>query len=132
MFPLTFFPFGVWGVHIIHFYVLCAVVQSAVIFFGKDIFVESRSTYLWSLITYFMTAAVVGTIVFAAGAKEIWFHDGSCIPFGAPTYLFFALFHLQNLPIALIISPIWMAIRWLENAFQIGWCRRNVQKVFKV
>lgn len=132
LFPLTFYPLGVWGGHTFHFYLVCAVVQSAAIFYGMDLFDQSRSPYLWSLVTYFITATVVGAIVFAAGTKEIWFHDGSCLPFGGPTYLFFALFAFEFLPFALIISPLWMAIRWIENMVQDMWFRKNHKKMLEV
>jgi len=97
-----------------------------------DLFDQSKGSYLWSLVTYFITATVVGAIVFAAGIKEIWFHDGSCLPFGGPTCLFFALFALEFLPFALIISPLWMAIRWIENTVQVMWFRKKHQKLLKV
>ncbi len=132
LFPLTFFPLGVWGGHAYYFYNLCAIAQSAAIFYGADYFNSTRSPYIWSLISYFVVAVVIGAIGFLLFTKDISFHDGSCFGHGGPTYLFFFLIHLEFLPFALIISPLWMAIRWIENTVQVMWFRKKHQKLLKV
>ena len=62
LFPLTFFPLGVWGGSAYGFYWLCAVVQSAVIYYGKDLFDQSRTSYLRSLVSFFLFAIAVGIL----------------------------------------------------------------------
>lgn len=129
LFPLTFFPMGVWGAHTFDFYLLCAVVQSAVLYCGTDLFDQSRSPYLWSVITYFVTALGVG-VVGQNFSSDIWLHDGSCVPFGAPTIVSFVL-AWEFLPLALIFTPAWMAIRWIETSVQPTCVRRKHLKVSK-
>lgn len=129
LFPLTFFVFGVWGGRSFGFTLLCAIVESAVFFYGMDLLTQTRSPYLWSLSTFFMTSVGVGTLGYFAIQPEIRFHDGSCFVISGPTYLLFALYHLENLIPALIISPLWMAIRWIENSIQVMRFRQKHQKV---
>jgi hypothetical protein len=116
LFPLTFIPLGVWGGHSFDFSILCAVVQSAVIYYGKDLFDRTKWAFLRSLVTFFVTSLAIGVSGSVVYPQEIWLHDGSCCPFGGPITTFFAEFHLLNLPIALAICPLWMMIRWAEKA----------------
>ena len=115
IFPLTLIPIGAWGDHSFGFCLLCAAVQSAVIYYGKDLFDQSKRPFLRSLITFFITTVAIGALGFVIHPQEIWLYGSYCYAFGGPTYVFFLEFHLWNLPIALAISPLWMTIRRTEN-----------------
>jgi hypothetical protein len=71
-------------------------------------------------------AIVVGAIGFIGFSQSIWFLGGSCVRIGGVTTSFLALFHLQNLPIASVITPVWIAIRSLEKSTQTWWlCKKH-------
>lgn len=129
LFVLLFFPLHVYGPLSDYFYVSCAIIQSAVLFYGVDLFeLGTRFVYLCNLVLHFLIALLLGSAIFLAGTKEIWFHDGTCLLTGGTTTTLFFEFQLQNLMIAMPISLLWIGVRRAEIAVKLVWRRRNLCK----
>ena len=127
--PSSLGTLSAFSEQVIGLFLLCALVQSAALYYGMDLLQPNGNSYLRSLAAYFLTTLLIAMVGLITNTQEISLRDGTHIPYGGTTNVVFALVQLENLPFALLISPLWMAIRWLENTIQVAWFRRNHRKV---
>ena len=127
--PVALNRLGVEGMGTRNMWFLYGAFESAVLFYGADFFAGSmKRPYLANLVLHFALAIALGPIFLAFGTTYIFYHDGSCLPMGGPILILFPETILENLPILLAVSLVWVAIRWMETTAQVMWFRRNLKK----